>query len=227
VSFHPRMDYTPARFHASARALPEPGEAFAYTPENQARFDANVTRYPPDQRKSAILYAVYLAQGQQGYLTGAAMQHVAQQIGCTAAEVEDVVSYYTMFFTRPVGTYVLNVCRTLSCALLGAERVTEELSRVLGIRPGETDPTGTFTLLEVECLGACDRAPVVMVNDDWHERLAPEQVEQFAEALRTRGVASLSGCHLRKEGGPDHLRQGYGGPPKPSAEAEGPPLRRS
>ena len=64
---------------------------------------------------------------------------------------------------------MLNVCRTLSCALLGAERVTEELSAKLGIKPGETDPSGTFTLVEVECLGACDRAPVVMVNDDWHE----------------------------------------------------------
>ena len=101
-------------------------------PENQAKFDENVTRYPSDQRKSAILYALYLAQQQQGYITGAAMRHVAEQIRCTAAEVEDVVSYYTMFYTKPVGKYVLNVCRTLSCALLGAERVTEELSREAG-----------------------------------------------------------------------------------------------
>jgi NADH-quinone oxidoreductase subunit E len=199
VSFHPSMDYAPAKFQKSARALPEMGEPFAYTPENQAKFDANVKRYPPDQRKSAILYALYLAQGQQGYLTRAAMEHVATQIGCTAAEVEDVVSYYTMFFTKPVGKYVLYVCRTLSCALVGAERITEELSGAIGIKPGETDPSGTFTLLEVECLGACDRAPVVMVNDDWHERLAPEQVRQFVDGLRARGPATLSGCHLAKE----------------------------
>ena len=115
-------------------------------------------------------------QQQQGYITGAAMRHVAEQIGCTAADVEDVVSYYTMFYTKPVGKYVLNVCRTLSCALLGAERVTEELCAKLGIKPGQTTADGEFTLIEVECLGACDRAPVVMVNDDWHERLAPEQV---------------------------------------------------
>ena len=199
MSFHPRMEYTPAKFHRSARALPEAGEPFAYTAGNQAKFDACVARYPADQRKSAILYALYLAQGQQGYLTAAAMQHVARQIGCTAAEVEDVVSYYTMFFTKPVGTYVLYVCRTLSCALLGAERVTEELCAALGVRPGETDPSGTFTLLEVECLGACDRAPVVMVNDHWHERLAPEKVRQFVEDLRARGMAAASGCHLDKE----------------------------
>ena len=209
MSFHPRMEYAPARFHASARTMPEPGDDFAFTPENQAKFDATVKRYPPDQRKSTILYALYLAQAQQGYLTGAAMRHVARQIGCTAAEVEDVVSYYTMFFTRPVGKYVLNVCRTLSCALLGAERVTEALSEALGIKPGETDPTGTFTLIEVECLGACDRAPVVMVNDDWQERLAPERVVEFLQQLHARGPASLTGCHLRKEG---TGRTGSGGP---------------
>jgi NADH-quinone oxidoreductase subunit E len=193
------MDYAPAKFHKSARTLADEGPAFAYTPENQAKFDANIARYPAEERKSAVLYALYLAQGQQGYLTAAAMSHVAQQIGCTAAEVEDVVSYYSMFFTKPVGTYVLNVCRTLSCALRGAERVTEEISAALGIKPGETDSTGTFTLIEVECLGACDRAPVVMVNDDWHERLAPEQVRPFIEDVRTRGRAAFTGCHLHKE----------------------------
>ena len=193
------MEYAPAKFHKSARTLADEGPPFAYTSENQAKFDANVARYPADQRKSAVLYALYLAQQQQGYLTAAAMSHVAQQIGCTAAEVEDVVSYYTMFFTKPVGTYVLNVCRTLSCALRGAERVTEDLSAALGIKPGETDPTGTFTLIEVECLGACDRAPVVMVNDDWHEHLAPEQVRAFLEDIRTRGRAAFTGCHLHKE----------------------------
>jgi NADH-quinone oxidoreductase E subunit len=193
------MEYAPARFHRSERRLAVPGEPFAYTAENQAKFDRNVTQYPPDQRKSAILYALYLAQNQQGYLTAAAMRHVAEQIRCTPAEVEDVVSYYTMFYTRPVGTYVLNVCRTLSCALLGAERVTEALSAKLGIKPGETDPTGAFTLMEVECLGACDRAPVVMVNDEWHERLAPEQSAKLVADIRTKGVAAFTGCHLNKE----------------------------
>ena len=201
MSFHPPMEYSPARFHKSERKLAEPGGEFTYTPENQAKFDANVARYPDDQRKSAILYALYLAQHQQGYLTAAAMAHVAQQIRCTPAEVEDVVSYYTMFFTRPVGKYVVNVCRTLSCALRGAERVTQELSEAIGIKPGETDASATFTLLEVECLGACDRAPVVMVNDDWHECLAPEQVRAFVEDMRTRGRAAFTGCHLNKEGG--------------------------
>ena len=199
MSFHPQMDYAPARFHRSERKLADDGAPFVYTPDNQAKFDENVQHYPPEQRKSAILYALYLAQGQLGYLTGNAMRFVAQQIGCSTADVEDVVSYYTMFYTKPVGKRVLNVCRTLSCALLGAERVTEELSKKLGIAPGQTTPDGEFTLIEVECLGACDRAPVVMVNDDWHERLAPEQAGKFIDDLRARGPAVFTGCHLKKE----------------------------
>jgi NADH-quinone oxidoreductase subunit E len=105
-----------------------------------------------------------------------------------------------MFFTRPVGTYVLQVCRTLSCALLGAEKVTEELSKKLNVKVGETDASGTFTLLEFECLGACDRAPVVMVNNEhWHECQQPDQVDTLLNGLRERGLDALSGCHLRRE----------------------------
>jgi len=192
------MDYGRGH-HKSARALPEEGPAFVYTAENRARLEETCTRYPPERRKSAILYALYIAQGQQGYLTLNAMRHVAEVIGCTPAEVEDVVSYYVMFFTRPTGTYVLQVCRTLSCALRGAERVTEELSAALGLKPGETDAAREFTLLEVECLGACDKAPVVGVNDDWHECQRAEDVRALVDGLRTKGAAALTGCHLAAE----------------------------
>jgi NADH-quinone oxidoreductase subunit E len=190
------MDYGRGH-HRSARQLPEEGPSFAYTSENRAKLEDICTHYPPERRKSAILYALFIAQQQQGYLTRNAMRHVAEVIGCTPAEVEDVVSYYVMFFTRPVGKYVVQVCRTLSCALMGAERVTSELSSVLGIKPGETDPHREFTLIEVECLGACDRAPVVAVNDDWHEHQRPEDARALVEGLRTRGAASLTGCHLK------------------------------
>ena len=194
MSFHPKMSYD-AAFHKSSRSLMEPGEAFAYTPERLARFEEIVQRYPADRRRSAVLPALYLVQDQLGYITVNAMRYVAGILGITPADVEDVVSYYTMFYTKPVGKYVLSVCRTLSCALNGAERVTEEICHALHIKPGETDPTGTFTLLEVECLGACDKAPVIMVNDAWQEHQRPEDVKRFLDDLRTRGDAALSGCH--------------------------------
>jgi NADH-quinone oxidoreductase E subunit len=194
VTFHPKMAYG-ATFHKSARVLEDEGPAFAYTAANRARFDEIVTRYPPDRRRSAVLPALYLAQAQQGYITANAIRHVAGLLGITPADVEDVVSFYTMFYTKRVGTFVLQVCRTLSCALNGAERVTEELRAKLGIAPGETDASGTFTLVEVECLGACDRAPVVMVNDAWHECLKPEDAARLVDDLRARGDTAVSGCH--------------------------------
>jgi NADH-quinone oxidoreductase subunit E len=198
MTFHPSMDY--GRGHQkSARALPEEGPPFSYTPDRRQALEEICSRYPDDQRKSAILAALYLAQAQQGYITLNAMRHVAEVIRCTPADVEDVVSFYTMFYTRPVGRYVIQVCRTLSCALLGAERVTEELSRTLGVKSGETDAAGEFTLLEVECLGACDRAPVIGVNEHWHECQKPEQVRELVDGLRTRGPAALTGCYLKVE----------------------------
>jgi len=198
VSFHPKMAYD-ATFHKSSRTLADPGPPFTFTPERRARLDEVLTRYPPDRKRSAVLPALYLAQQQHGYITGNAMRHIAEILEITPADVEDVVSYYTMFYTKPVGRFVLNVCRTLSCALNGAERVTEELCAKLHIKPGETDTSGTFTLVEVECLGACDRAPVVMVNDAWHECVSPESVGHMLDSLRTRGESALTGCHLAVE----------------------------
>jgi len=198
MSFHPLMDYGRAH-HQSSRAMADAGPPFAYTPEHRGTLEDICSRYPTDQRKSAILAALYLAQRQQGYITRNAMKAVAEAIRCTTADVEDVVSFYTMFYQRPVGRHVLQVCRTLSCALNGAERVTEELQKLLGVAPGETTPDGEFTLFEVECLGACDRAPVVGVNDHWHECQQPEDAAALVEGLRTKGAAALTGCHLCKE----------------------------
>lgn len=194
MSFHPKMAYD-ATFHKSTRTLAETGAPFVYTPENRARLDDIVLRYPADRKRSAVLPALYLVQYQQGFITGSAMRHVAGILEITPADVEDVVSYYSMFFTKPVGKFVLSVCRTLSCALNGAERVTEEISGHLGIKPGQTDSTGTFTLIEAECLGACDRAPVIMVNDAWQECVNPEEIGTLLDDLRARGESALSGCH--------------------------------
>jgi NADH-quinone oxidoreductase E subunit len=200
MSFHPQMPYGTAEWHKSERKLADEGPPFTFTAENRARFDEIAKRYPPERRKSALLPALYLAQDQQGHITRSAMRHVAEVIGCTTAEVEDVVSYYVMFFTQPVGKYVIQVCRTLSCALRGAERVTEELARKLGVGLNGTDVSGEFTLMEMECLGACDRAPVIMVNNEcWHECQKPEDASRFIDDLRARGLAALSGCHHKKE----------------------------
>jgi NADH-quinone oxidoreductase E subunit len=201
MSFHPLMMYD-QRFQKSERKIADEGEPFAFTPERRAKLDELLTKYPPDQKRSAVLAALYLVQEQIGYLTANGMRHIAPILGMTPAEVEDVATYYVMFYREPVGKYVLQVCRTLSCALNGAERVTEALSEKLGIKVGETDPSGMFTLLEFECLGACDRAPIVMVNNEhWHEKASPESCAKLVDDIKARGAEALSGCHLRVEGG--------------------------
>ncbi|HEX8030467.1 MAG TPA: NADH-quinone oxidoreductase subunit NuoF [Vicinamibacterales bacterium] len=197
MSFHPAMPYGTEQWHRSQRATLEEGPEFSFTADNRAKFEEFASHYAPEHRVSAVLHALYLVQDQQGHITNNAVRHVAQVIGCTTADVEDVVSYYVMFHRGPVGTYVLQVCTTLSCALAGAERVIEELQNKLGIKVGETDPTGTFTIQQMECLGACDRAPVMMVNNDhWHERLQPEQVGGLVDRMKTDGLKALNNCHL-------------------------------
>ena len=200
MSFHPLMVYDPERFQKSERDTLDEGKPFEFTRERRAILDDMLTRYPADQKRSAVLGALYLVQEQEGYLTANGVRHVAGILDMTPAEVEDVATYYVMFFKERVGKYVLQVCRTLSCALGGAERVTEALSDKLGIKVGETDASGMFTLLEFECLGACDRAPVVMVNNElWHEKATPESCAKLVDDIKARGGAALSGCHLRVE----------------------------
>jgi NADH-quinone oxidoreductase E subunit len=200
MSFHPLMVYDADRFQKSERARLDDGKPFEFTRERRAILDEMLTKYPADQKRSAVLGALYLVQEQEGYLTASGVRHVAGILGMTAAEVEDVATYYVMFFKEPLGKYVLQVCRTLSCALAGAERVTESLSEKLGIKPGETDASGMFTLLEFECLGACDRAPVVMVNNEhWHEKATAESCSKLVDDIKSRGAAALSGCHLKVE----------------------------
>jgi NADH-quinone oxidoreductase subunit F len=204
MSFHPVMPYGTDQWHRSKRVTLPEGPDFQFTAETRQRFEEFAAHYPPEHRKAAVLHALYLAQEQQGYITANAARHVAEVIGCTSADVEDVVSYYVMFFRNPVGKFVLQVCTTLSCAAAGAERVVEELEHKLGIKAGETDPTGLFTIQKMECLGACDRAPVMMVNNrDWHEHLAPAQAPALVDAIRANGLTALGGCHLAIEGRPD------------------------
>ena len=200
MSFHPLMVYDPEKFQRSERRVVEEGPPFELTADRRRQLDELLTKYPAERKRSAVLAALYMVQEQQGYLTANGMRHIAPIVDLTPAEVEDVATYYVMFYKEKVGKYVLQVCRTLSCALGGAERITEALSEKLGITVGETDPSGMFTLMEFECLGACDRAPVVMVNNEWwHERATPENCGKLIDDIKARGEAALTGCHLKVE----------------------------
>jgi len=140
------------------------------------------SRYP--QPKSALLPALHLAQREHdGWLSDEVLAEVAQVMGLPSAEVRSVASFYTMFNRRPVGKHLVQVCTNLSCSLLGADHIVEHLKRKLGIEVGETTPDGLFTLLEVECLGSCDTAPMMQINDTYYEDLTVERVDEILSEL--------------------------------------------
>ncbi len=140
------------------------------------------SRYP--QSKSALLPALHLAQREHdGWLSDEVLAEVAQVMGLPPAEVRSVASFYTMFNRRPVGKHLVQVCTNLSCSLLGADHIVEHLKRKLGIEVGETTPDGLFTLLEVECLGSCGTAPMMQVDDVYHEDLTEEKIDQILADL--------------------------------------------
>src|SRR5437588_566106 len=148
-----------ATFHRSARRREDEGPPFAYTAENRARFDEIVKRYPPDRRRSAVLPALYLVQHQHGYITANGIRHVAELLGITRADVEDVVSYYSMFYTKPVGKFVLNVCRTLSCAGNEGDDVTKRTTARNTRRMGEPREGVPLTWIQSSRSTSASRTP--------------------------------------------------------------------
>jgi len=153
-----------------------------FSQETRKQFDEVVNRYP--EKKSAILPVLYMAQKEFGHLSQEAIAYVAKLMDIPAARLYGIVTFYTMFNMRPVGRHHLQVCRTLPCALLGSERITNYLKKKLGINLGETTPDGRFTLSEVECLASCGTAPVMQINDDYCENLSEEKIDKIFENLK-------------------------------------------
>jgi NADH-quinone oxidoreductase subunit E len=133
------------------------------------RMEAIAARYP--YRLSALIPILHLVQKQHGYVTKEGMEGAAQVLGTTPAYIDSVASFYTMLYREPVGAHVLQVCRTLPCALMGAEALIAYVQEKLGIKPGETTQDRLFTLQTVECLAACHVAPLMMVNDAYKVHL--------------------------------------------------------
>jgi NADH-quinone oxidoreductase subunit E len=146
-----------------------------------ARAEELIARYP--ERRSALLPILFLLQAEDGYVSPAGVAQVANLLGLTRAEVGAVATFYTMFRRRPVGKYLVSVCKTLSCQLRGAREISEALAERLGVPLGGTDQSGMVTVEEVECLAACDGAPVVQVNTENYERLTREEALHLVEAL--------------------------------------------
>ena len=156
-------------------------------PRDEALYEAiqaEIAKYP--SRRAAILPALRLGQERYGWLSPEALQAVSEAIDFSPAYCQSVASFYDMFFLQPVGTHVIEVCTNLSCALCGAGDVMQALEQALGIREGETTADGTITLRKVECLGGCGYAPIVAVDERYHERFRAEDAPALVEDVRRR-----------------------------------------
>jgi NADH-quinone oxidoreductase subunit E len=153
-----------------------------FSPETYKKFEETVARYP--RKEAAMLPVLYLAQQEFGYIGPEAIEYVAKLMDQPPARIHGVVSFYTMYATRPIGRHHIQVCRTLPCALRGAEKVTSFLRKTLGIDCGQTTPDGRFTLSEVECLASCGTAPMMQVNDDYYEDLTEQKLSEILEKLK-------------------------------------------
>jgi len=160
-------------------------DTFEFTPENVERARAHIAKYPPGREASAVLPLLDLAQRQMGgWVPRAAMDYVAGLLGVAPIRVYEVATFYTMFNLRPVGRYLLQVCTTTPCWLRGSDAVVAACEKKLGIGIGGKTEDGLFSMIEVECLGACVNAPILQVNDDFYEDLDGPSTEALIDALR-------------------------------------------
>ncbi len=146
------------------------------------KIEAATARYP-DQR-SAIMPALVIAQEEHGYLPHEVLQEVADILGVERIWVYELATFYTLFHTEPVGLFHLQLCDNVSCMLRGSETLLKHMEDALGIEKGGTTPDGLFTLSTVECLAACEMAPMMQVGDDYHGNLDTERIDQLLDKLR-------------------------------------------
>ncbi len=178
------------------------GEAgdFAFTEDNAKRAATAVAHYPEGRQASAVMALLDLAQRQNdGWLSSDAIEYVANYLEMAPIRVHEVASFYSMYNTEPIGKHLVQVCRTTPCWLRGAAGLTDTCRDKLDIGLGETTEDGLFTLVEVECLGACANAPMVQIGDDYYEDLSPERLSALLDALKA-GREIAAGSQIGRQG---------------------------
>lgn len=171
--------------------------SFAFTPEYQAEAEKHIAKYPEGRQQSAVMPLLDLAQRQHGWVTRAAVVHIAGMLDMPEIRVWEVVSFYTMYRTAPGGRYHVEVCTTTPCWLRGSDEVASACKNKLGIGFGETSADGMFSLHEVECLGACVNAPMIAIGDDYYEDLDGPRMEAILDAL-ARGDQPAPGPQIER-----------------------------
>jgi NADH-quinone oxidoreductase subunit E len=184
---------------------PEP-TSFAFDAESEAKIETILRRYPAGKQASAVIPLLYLAQRQMGRVTGSAwvprvaMDVIAERLGMPPMRVYEVATFYFMFNTKPIGRFHLQVCGTTPCWLRGSDEVLRACKEAGALKGyGDTSEDGLFTLTEVECLGGCVNAPILQVDDDYHEDMDYESTVRLIEALK-RGERPPPGSAIGRQG---------------------------
>lgn len=164
-------------------------ETIAFKPESLAQVHKIMARYPEGRQKSALIPVLHIAQKEfDGWLAVPVMDYVAELLSITPIEVYEVATFYTMFNMKPVGKYVLEVCRTGPCMLNGSDNILDHIRTKLNIKDGETTADGLFTLKPAECLGACGYAPMMQLGKFYHEHLTIEKVDEIIDLCRQGAI---------------------------------------
>jgi NADH-quinone oxidoreductase E subunit len=157
--------------------------SFAFNDASLAEAKKHIAKYPQGRQASAVMPLLWLAQYQEGWVSRAAMDVIADMLEMAPIRVYEVSTFYTMYNLKPVGKHLIQVCRTTPCWLRGSDALTDACKKKLGIGLTETTADGKFTLVEVECLGACVNAPMVQINDDFYEDLTAETLGKVLDEL--------------------------------------------
>ena len=152
-----------------------------FGPDFERKVDEVVARYP--QRQAAMLPVLWLVQRSQGWVSLEAEEWIARRLGVAPSHVHGCVTFYTMYKQKASGRHHVQVCTTLSCMLRGCDELMSHLEKKLGIHAGGTTADGKFSLVKVECLGSCGTAPMLQLNDDYHENLTPESLDRLLDGL--------------------------------------------
>lgn len=145
---------------------------------------SHLVKYPPDRKRSALIPLLFVIQRERGYLDNPGVNFLARFLDLEVTDVWETATFYSMFNLHPVGTHHIQVCKTLSCRIMGEPEITGHICERLGIKPGETTEDGKFTVTRVECLGSCGTAPMLQVGFDYHEDLTVNKVDELLDSLK-------------------------------------------
>ncbi len=159
-------------------------EVAEFSPAVVEEMRSHLTKYPSDRKRSALIPLLFVIQRERGYLDNPGVNFLAQFLDLEVTDIWETATFYSMFNLHPVGKYHIQVCKTLSCRIMGEPEITGHICDRLGIHAGETTPDGKFTVTRVECLGSCGTAPMMQIGFDYHEDLTVEKVDKLLDSLK-------------------------------------------